>query len=118
MAKNDFENALRSVFESPNVSDSNMEPANIVDVGARIARSISRLALSITPGSDVSPGHDEAGGTVTSLTEAVMGITSGLFRIADAMGRIAEAIETMSTSEERPIPPRDPEVGSVDEDGR
>lgn len=39
-----------------------------------------------------APGKDAAGGTVSSLTEAVMGITAGLVRVADALLDIANAI--------------------------
>lgn len=38
-------------------------------------------------------GYDEAGGTVTSLTEAAMGITAGLCKIAEAIDRLASAVE-------------------------
>jgi len=36
----DTGNALRECFISPNVSDSNMEAANIVDVGNNIAKAL------------------------------------------------------------------------------
>ena len=39
--------ALKSVFISPNVADSNLEPANIVDVLDRLARAIFALADAI-----------------------------------------------------------------------
>lgn len=50
-----------------------------------------RLTNAIRP-MGVAPGHDATGGTVDSLTEAVMGITGGLVRIADAMNNVADAI--------------------------
>ncbi len=40
----ELEQALRAVFWSPNVADSNLEPANLVDVLDRLARAIARLA--------------------------------------------------------------------------
>jgi hypothetical protein len=53
-----------------------------------LSESIFDLAHSVTaPG---LTGHDAAGGTVASLTEAVMGITAGLFAIAAALERIAD----------------------------
>lgn len=53
-------------------------------VGYRIASAVKPLGAA--------PGHDATGGAVDSLTEAVMGVTAGLVRVADAMGNIAEAI--------------------------
>jgi hypothetical protein len=37
-------NALKECFISPNVSDSNLEPANIVDVIENLSRGIHRIA--------------------------------------------------------------------------
>lgn len=37
-------------------------------------------------------GHDETGGAVGSLTEAVIGVTAGLCRIADAIESLASAV--------------------------
>lgn len=36
-------------------------------------------------------GQDATGGSVASLTEAVMGITAGLVQIADAINNLADA---------------------------
>lgn len=57
---------------------------------------VKRIAEAITP--IAVPGTDASGGTVDSLTEAVMGMTSGLVRIADAIEGIAisEAIENVA----------------------
>jgi|TARA_Y100000310_G_C20613136_1_gene779112 hypothetical protein len=52
---------------------------------------VERLSGSI--GGTGAPGRDEAGGVVDSLTEAVMGITSGLFQISHAIDGLAESIE-------------------------
>lgn len=49
------------------------------------------VAHAITP-RDAAPGHDATGGNVASLTEAVMGVTAGLCRIADAIEQLAEAV--------------------------
>lgn len=38
------------------------------------------------------PGNDAAGGVVGCLTEAVMGITAGLCRIAESINNLAEAV--------------------------
>ena len=50
----------------------------------RIANAITALG--------VMAGKDAAGGTVMSLTEAVMGITSGLYRVAEAIDHLADAV--------------------------
>jgi hypothetical protein len=59
------------------------------------------IGTAITP--HAAPGTDETGGTVTSLTEAVMGITAGLCRIAYAidnagLDRVAEAIDNLASA--------------------
>lgn len=59
----------------------------------RIANiAIQKLANAITPFTAV-PGTDATGGGVASLTEAVMGVTSGLCQIAEAINRLAETVE-------------------------
>ena len=50
------------------------------------------LVQAITP-LGVGPGKDAAGGTVTSLTEAMMGVTAGLIKLAEAVNRLADAKE-------------------------
>lgn len=52
---------------------------------------IRTIATAITD--NAAPGHDAAGGTVLCLTEAVMGVTAGLFAIAGSLEKIAEVIE-------------------------
>lgn len=62
-----------------------------------LGRTLQHIADAVTaPG---IPGRDEAGGTVASLTEAVMGMTAGLCRIAEALEHIATAIEENTNSE-------------------
>jgi DNA-binding PucR family transcriptional regulator len=55
------------------------------------ARNTGKIAKAITP-QDAMAGHDATGGTITSLTEAVVGITGGLVRIASAIQSLAEAV--------------------------
>lgn len=56
-----------------------------------VVSAIRRLAASITP---CIQGNDDASGShVESLTEAVMGVTAGLCRIADAIEMVAERME-------------------------
>ncbi len=84
--------AIRDTFQSPNVCDSNMEPANLVDVVDRLAGAMRLAAHSIFP-SDATRGHDATGGTICSLTEAVMGLTAGLCRIADSISELANSVK-------------------------
>jgi len=73
------------------VADQNLEPANVVDVVNYLALATGRVANAITP-RNAAPGHDATGGTVTSLTEAVMGLSDGAVQIANAINNVAEAI--------------------------
>lgn len=50
-----------------------------------------RIASAITP-LGVCGGKDATGGHVESLTEAVMGMTAGLCRIAESLDNVAAAI--------------------------
>ena len=54
------------------------------------------LANSITPASSFG-GRDANDGYVASLTEAVMGITGGLVKIAYAIEDLAEAVRESAT---------------------
>jgi hypothetical protein len=82
--------ALEEVFESFSVMNSSGCNANIVDVIDDVSRSAKEIALAITPAAD--PANDAAGGRVGSLTEAVMGLTCGLIKIAEGLESIADAI--------------------------
>lgn len=57
--------------------------ADLAHAGKCIANSIAPVA---------APGTDATGGSVSCLTEAVMGVTAGLIAIAEAMNNVAEAI--------------------------
>ena len=85
--------AIVRTLESPNVSDCNGENANVVDVLNYLANSAGRIAKSITPLGDAA-GRDATGGTVGSLTEAVMGITAGLVQVASAIESLADAVSS------------------------
>ncbi len=52
---------------------------------------IKMLANAITP-TAAAPATDAFGGNVGSLTEAVLGTTQGLLRIAEAIDNLADAI--------------------------
>lgn len=93
----DVANAIREVFISPNVADSNLEPANVVDTIQQVASGLYAVRNSIAP--NVAGGTDAAGGHVTSLTEACMGITAGLMAIASALESVAAAIDAREEHE-------------------
>ena len=82
--------AIVRTLESPNVCDSNLENANLVDVVERLARTTARVAEAIT--APAAPGHDATGGHVECLTEAVMGVTKGLEHIAEAIEGLSAAV--------------------------
>jgi hypothetical protein len=60
-------------------------------LGTAVCDGFLALANAVTP-SGALAGTDAAGGRVESLTEAVMGVTSGLLEIADAINNLAEAV--------------------------
>ena len=82
--------AIIRTLESPNVSDTNLENANVVDVIAALASATRRVADAITP--IAVPAQDASGGSVASLTEAAIGITGGLHQIANAIRECTEAM--------------------------
>lgn len=82
--------AIKATLESSNVADSNGDFANVVDVLANLGNGIWSMSKAIKDGRGVA--NDDTGGVVGSLTEAVMGVTSGLCKIADAINNLAEAV--------------------------
>lgn len=66
------------------------------EVVDRIVRALGEIDRAITPrgsGNTLCPGgHDASGGYVTSLTEAVMGVTAGLCKIAESIDRYTNAV--------------------------
>jgi hypothetical protein len=90
--------AMRFVFVSPNVSDSNFEAANIVDVIDKVACGLFAIRNAIVP-SGVGPGRGADGtGLIESLTEAVMDTSQSLRYLADQMdfGDVAGAIRELA----------------------
>jgi hypothetical protein len=84
--------AILRTLESDNVRDENgYSPANIVDVIAKLSQSIKKIADSITDGG-AGPGTDATDGSISCLTEAVMGVTGGLCRIAESITNLADAV--------------------------
>ena len=91
MSNPDLARAILRTFESPNICDGNFEPANLVDVVAGLSQSAQNIANAIKP-HGAADGRDAAGGSVSSLTESVMGVTAGLFSIASAIELLAAAV--------------------------
>jgi hypothetical protein len=73
--------ALRATLLSPNVSDANMEHANLVDVGDRIGDALWKLAR--TGDLEGSPGALQAHGE--AIKEAASIIADALLAVADAL---------------------------------
>lgn len=59
------------------------------NIGRAIYDGLKRIADAVS--ADAAPGKDASGGHVNSLTEAVMGLTAGLFRIAEAIESALES---------------------------
>lgn len=87
----DTSNAIRDTLTSPNVADANLEPANVVDVIHELARTTKAVASAIT--ADAAAGKDVHGGTVASLTEAVMGLSKSIQNVADAIYSVGEVLD-------------------------
>jgi hypothetical protein len=79
--KNLIAQALRDTLISPNVSDSNLEAANLVDVGDRIGDALWKLAR--TGDLDGSPGTLQVHGD--AIKEAAHIIAEALMAVADAI---------------------------------
>jgi hypothetical protein len=66
---------------------------------SKIAEAIIRFADAITPQNSVAC-TDAAGVNVSSLTEAIMGMTAGLVGISDAIYTLGEVIDNHTTTPE------------------
>ena len=60
-------------------------------VSEELVEAVMSVASAVTP-RGAMPGHDATGGSVGSLTEAVMGITAGLCKVASAIDNLADAV--------------------------
>lgn len=67
-------------------------------LAAAIERGLTRIAAAVTPVGAV-PSHDAASVSVGSLTEAVMGVTAGLVRVAEAISELADAVRDHGAGE-------------------
>jgi hypothetical protein len=94
MGKDDFHeiiDTLERCFIWADDHKSNYEPLNIVGVMDRTAYNLGKIAESITPMAAV-PLETPNGGSVGSLTEAVIYAAENLKMIADSIGDLAEAV--------------------------
>lgn len=82
--------AVYDTLASDALFNSAGETANVVDVLANLGSASRRIADAIAP--IAVPGTDASGGSVSSLTEAAMGITAGLHAVAESLDGIAAAI--------------------------
>lgn len=82
---------IERCFISPNVSDSNLEPANVVDVINRAAHNLDSIAHAITL-SGAAAMRTPGGVKVESLTEAGTYMARSLDRIAEAIRDLASAV--------------------------
>ena len=82
--------AIRDGLASTALYNRQGDHANIVDVAADVSTGVTRIADAITPRS--SCGIDASQRYISSLTEAVMGTTAGLFAIANAIDNLAQAV--------------------------
>lgn len=78
--------ALRDLLSSPNVSDRNMEPANLVDVMDDVARAIRFAAKHLGTGDAVT--H------MGALEHLAQEVKEGSERMAGGLHAIAEAIKS------------------------
>jgi hypothetical protein len=69
---------------------------NWIQVFESLEYRAKQIAAAITP-LDAVAGEDATGGRVSSLTEAVMGVSGGLVQIADAIQSLAEAVNEKSS---------------------
>ncbi len=83
--------ALLHALVSPNVPDSNLEAANVVDVGAKIGRACRAIAVAIAPVD--GPQKLADGSQLTTLTEAVGRMADGIEHVASAIADLAVAVK-------------------------
>lgn len=62
---------------------------DLLETAEGMVGALREVASAIRP-LDASAGKDEAGGVITSLTEAAMGHTAGLYRLAESMDRMID----------------------------
>jgi hypothetical protein len=92
---NQIAEALSYNFTSPNVSDRNLEPANVVDVLYYIAKALNNLGLS-----DASTDMGALEAHALAIKDGTEAIAVGLHTIAEAIGDLAAAVREHRTPPE------------------
>ena len=92
----DLSKALDRNFTSPNVCDTNLENANVVDVLNYLQESTSDIAKAITSREQMKTivGPD-------CLTQGAQGIAQSLDNVANAITLLADKIEMIANAIER-----------------
>lgn len=85
-----------SIFDLAAVLDASLKTFKEEGIAEILDQQLSRIAQAIT--ADAAPNQDASGGTVASLTEAIMGVTAGLCRIAEAIHHHAETLQEIETN--------------------
>ena len=74
-----------------------MDGSTTSEAIGELAKATHAVSGAITmPGALMHPGHDASGGAVGSLTEAVMGATAGLVKIADMIDGLVSTLDANS----------------------
>lgn len=66
------------------------DPVSVQQMIGDLSRSVYRVAESITP--NVAGNRDKTDNYVSSLTEAIIGMTAGLCKIADSINNLADVV--------------------------
>ena len=65
---------------------------------AEFINAIQKIAHAICPPTTPdSMTQDAAGGSVGSLTEAIMGVTAGLFAIAESIESLSQSVDSLES---------------------
>lgn len=83
MTKDQVAQAIRDSFNSPNVPDSNLEPANLVDVAAVVGQGLISAVRRISHGDGESLGGLE--GAATKIHEGLMAVANSIENLAEAV---------------------------------
>ncbi len=89
-SNSEISKTLAACLISPNVSDANLEPANIVDTMHSAARAIASLSKAVSDGPYEATDKP---GNINSLVDAGLYIGEGLREIAKSIDRLAATVE-------------------------
>lgn len=89
--------AQASIADALRGFDDQDRVVNITDAALAIAAANKRIAEAITPYA-AGGANDANGQYVSSLTEATMGVTGGLVRIAEAIQELSNAIGDLANA--------------------